>query len=53
MSTIALPVWVDLRTACAYKGVTYTTVANRPELQPHGGVADAYMGRRVWRASTI
>ena len=29
-----LPEWVDLRTACEYKGVNYNTVTNRPALQP-------------------
>ena len=47
-------VWWTLQEACESKGLNYKTAMNRRELQPGGGIADAFVGgRRVWHYTTI
>jgi hypothetical protein len=52
MHAMTLPGWVDLRQACAYKGVAYNTVANRRELQPPRAKA-VYMGKMKWAREVV
>lgn len=46
--------WYNLKDACAYKGVTYSTVKASCYRQPLGGRPDALInGRKMWRAESV
>lgn len=48
-----LPEWVDLKTACEYKGVNYETVCDRPALQPDRSKRRKVSGRWMWHRDVI
>ena len=48
-----LPEWVNLRTACEYKGVNYDTVINRPALQPNRLRRKKVSGKWMWPRDVI
>ena len=48
-----LPEWVDLRTACEYKGVNYDTVSDRPDLQPDRSKCAKVSGNRMWPRGVV
>jgi len=48
-----LPEWIDLKTACEYKGVNYETVRDRPDLQPDRSKRRKVSGKWMWPRDVI